>query len=73
MYRLQQMVCLLNRAIKEMRYAYRVFNEYRGIRKISIFGSARTPEAHTDYQTAKAFSAAGSTSLKYQAQPYMRS
>ncbi|MGI9014494.1 MAG: LOG family protein [Phycisphaerales bacterium] len=49
---------LLNRALKEMRYAYRVFNGYRGVRKISIFGSARTPEAHPDYVAARTFSAA---------------
>lgn len=49
---------LITRALKEMRYAYRVFNRYRGIRKISIFGSARTPEDHADYQAARAFSAA---------------
>jgi uncharacterized protein (TIGR00730 family) len=48
---------LLNTALKEMRYAYRVFNKYRGIPKITIFGSARTPENHPDYLMAKAFSA----------------
>ena len=37
---------LLNRALKDMRYAYRVFNRYVGTRKIAIFGSARTPEDH---------------------------
>ncbi|MHC4946754.1 MAG: LOG family protein [Planctomycetota bacterium] len=49
---------LLTRAMKEMRYAYRVFNRYRGTRKISIFGSARTPEEHPDYRQARAFGAA---------------
>jgi uncharacterized protein (TIGR00730 family) len=49
---------LLNRAFKEMRHAYRVFNRYKGRRKISIFGSARTPETHPDYLAARAFSAA---------------
>ena len=49
---------MINRSLKEMRYAYRIFNEYRGIRRISIFGSARTPEDHPDYITAKAFGAA---------------
>lgn len=46
---------LVNAALKEMRYAYRVFNRYRGVRKISIFGSARTPEAHPDYHAARRF------------------
>ena len=49
---------LLNRALKDMRYAYRVFNRYQGTRKIAIFGSARTPEDHADYLAAKRFSAA---------------
>ncbi len=49
---------LLNRALKEMRYAYRVFNPYEGTRKIAIFGSARTPEDHPNYLAARSFSAA---------------
>jgi uncharacterized protein (TIGR00730 family) len=48
---------LVNSALKEMRYAYRVFNRYVGTRKISMFGSARTPETHPDYIAAKTFSA----------------
>ena len=48
---------LLNRAMKDMRYAYMIFNRYRGTRKISIFGSARTPEDHPDYLAARQFSA----------------
>lgn len=49
---------LINAALKEMRYAYRVFNKYRPTQKISIFGSARTPENHRDYIAARQFSAA---------------
>lgn len=49
---------LMTRAFKEMRYAYSIFNQYRGKRCVSLFGSARTPSSHPDYQTAKAFSAA---------------
>jgi len=49
---------LMSRSLKEMRYAYRVFNQYKGSRCISIFGSARTPEDHPDYLAAKKFSAA---------------
>lgn len=48
---------MINRSLKEMRYAYRIFNEYKGLRRISIFGSARTPEDHPDYLAAKAFGA----------------
>jgi uncharacterized protein (TIGR00730 family) len=47
---------LITRSLKEMRYAYRVFNEYKGGPRISIFGSARTPEEHPDYQAAVTFS-----------------
>jgi uncharacterized protein (TIGR00730 family) len=49
---------LINSSLKEMWYAYRVFNRYQGIRKISIFGSARTPEDHPDYLAAVEFSKA---------------
>jgi uncharacterized protein (TIGR00730 family) len=48
---------LMSRAMKEMRYAYRIFNKHKGSRCISIFGSARTPEDHPDYLAAKEFSA----------------
>lgn len=48
-------VKLMTRAFKEMRYAYRIFNKYPKCHRISIFGSARTPEDHPDYITAKAF------------------
>ncbi|WP_068471191.1 LOG family protein [Candidatus Protochlamydia phocaeensis] len=48
---------LMTRAFKEMRYAYRIFNQYPSGKRISIFGSARTPPDHPDYVAAKAFSA----------------
>ncbi len=41
---------LLNAALKELRYAFRIFAPYRAVPKISIFGSARTPEDHPDYR-----------------------
>jgi uncharacterized protein (TIGR00730 family) len=46
---------LINRSFKELRYALKVFIPYRDVRKVSIFGSARTPESHGDYQQASAF------------------
>jgi len=49
---------LITRALKEMRYAYRIFNDYPDVRRISIFGSARTPENHPDYHMAQEFSQA---------------
>jgi len=43
---------LMSRALREMRYAYRVFNQYgKKARRLTIFGSARTPETHPDYLT----------------------
>jgi uncharacterized protein (TIGR00730 family) len=48
-------VKLLELALKEMRRSYRLFNRYRGVRKVSIFGSARTPEDHPDYHAAREF------------------
>src|SRR5687768_5132058 len=35
---------LLNKSLKEIRYALKIFAPYRETRKVSIFGSARTPE-----------------------------
>jgi hypothetical protein len=45
---------LVTTAVKELRYAYRVFAEYDAPR-VTIFGSARTPEEHPDYQAAVEF------------------
>ncbi|MFG0284694.1 MAG: LOG family protein [Phycisphaerales bacterium JB039] len=47
---------LMTAAIKELRYAYRVFGQYPDPHKVTIFGSARTPEGHPDYIAAVAFS-----------------
>lgn len=49
---------LMNRALKEMRYAFNIFNPYANIPCVSVFGSARTPEDHPDYMVARSFSAA---------------
>lgn len=47
---------LMTAAMKELRYAYRVFGEYPEPHKVTIFGSARTPEDHPDYLAAVEFS-----------------
>lgn len=47
---------LMTAAMKELRYAYRVFGEYPNVHKVTIFGSARTPEDHPDYKSAVEFS-----------------
>ncbi len=49
---------LMTRTMKEMRYAYRIFNRFPHAKRVSVFGSARTPEDHPDYLAAKAFSIA---------------
>ncbi len=48
-------VKLINKAFGELRYALKVFAPYRDVRKISIFGSSRTPEGHPDYLAAGSF------------------
>ncbi len=47
---------LMTAAMKELRYAYRVFGQYPDSHKVTIFGSARTPEDHPDYIAAVEFS-----------------
>jgi uncharacterized protein (TIGR00730 family) len=46
---------LVSRSIKELRYALKVFRPYQDIPKISIFGSARTPENDPTYQACLTF------------------
>jgi hypothetical protein len=46
---------VINRALSEVRYAARVFKPYRKKRKVSIFGSARTPETDPSYKMAVEF------------------
>ena len=46
---------ILRTAVKELRHAFRVFDGYRGIPKVSIFGSARTSPEHPNYRMAADF------------------
>ncbi|HZP41512.1 MAG TPA: LOG family protein [Candidatus Binatia bacterium] len=46
---------LLNAALRELRYAFKVFAPYRDVRKVSIFGSARTKTDAPTYRTASEF------------------
>ncbi|MHB8513135.1 MAG: LOG family protein [Actinomycetota bacterium] len=46
---------IVNSAVKEIRYAFRVFAPYRHIRKVSLFGSARTHVGDPAYETARLF------------------
>lgn len=44
---------IANAALKEMRYAFNIFESYRDQKKASIFGSARTPVDHPLYDLAR--------------------
>lgn len=46
---------ILRTSIKEMRYAFKVFDQYRGIPKVTVFGSARSKPEDPEYQTALRF------------------
>lgn len=46
---------LMNRSLKEMRYAAKVFADYRQFRKVCVFGSARTPPSEAQYKVAEDF------------------
>lgn len=46
---------ILNAALRELRYAFKVFAPYTEVPKVTIFGSARTSEDHPQYQEAKKF------------------
>jgi uncharacterized protein (TIGR00730 family) len=48
-------VKVLSRAIRELRYAFRVFQPYRRRRKVTVFGSARTPPGDPAYEQAVEF------------------
>ena len=48
---------LFNRALKELRYASRVFLPYSEHPKVVVFGSARTPEDAPEYCAAREFGA----------------
>ena len=42
-------------ALKELRYAYKVFAPYRAVRKVTVFGSARTAGGEAGARTARDF------------------
>lgn len=46
---------ILTRALKELRYAFKVFTPYRKQRKVTVFGSARTAPEHPAYAQAVTF------------------
>ena len=46
---------ILSRALRELRYAFKVFSPYRWRRKVTVFGSARTRPDQAAYQQAVEF------------------
>ena len=46
---------LLNSTLKELRHAFRVFAPWAHVRKVAVFGSARTKPEHPDYEQARRF------------------
>jgi uncharacterized protein (TIGR00730 family) len=49
-------VKLLNTALKELRYSFKIFTPFRNVRKVAVFGSARLPESHPAYAVAVDYS-----------------
>jgi uncharacterized protein (TIGR00730 family) len=47
---------ILAASLRELRYAFNIFRPFRDRRKITIFGSARTPPEAPEYAQAKKFS-----------------
>jgi cytosine/adenosine deaminase-related metal-dependent hydrolase len=48
-------VKLMSRALREMRVAARVFAKYNRVRKVAVFGSARTKPEQEEFKQAVAF------------------
>lgn len=46
---------LINSALKELRYSFKVFSLYRNVRKVAIFGSTRTKKESPEYKLAEEF------------------
>jgi uncharacterized protein (TIGR00730 family) len=46
---------IINTALKELRYAFKIFTPYRHLRKVSVFGSARAPKKSPEFHLAKEF------------------
>ncbi len=46
---------ILSRTLRELRYAFKVFAPYRHLRKVTMFGSARTMPGEPTYQQAVQF------------------
>lgn len=47
---------LVNNALKELRYSFKIFSPYRAVKKVIIFGSARSKINSAEYKMAEEFS-----------------
>jgi len=46
---------LVNNALKELRYSFKIFSPYRDVKKVIIFGSARSKKTSAEYKMAEEF------------------
>src|SRR5216110_1127278 len=46
---------VIQTAVRELRYAFKLFAPHAGTRKVTIFGSARTAPSKTEYKQAAEF------------------
>src|SRR6187402_771106 len=46
---------VIQTAVRELRYAFKLFEPHAGVRKVTIFGSARTAPSKQEYQQAVDF------------------
>ncbi len=46
---------LVNNALKELRYSFKIFTLYRDVKKVIIFGSARSANTSPEYKMAEEF------------------
>src|SRR5512143_3676651 len=46
---------LVNNALKELRYSFKIFLPYRNIKKVAVFGSARSSKPSAEYKMAEEF------------------
>ncbi|TAM38323.1 TIGR00730 family Rossman fold protein [bacterium] len=47
---------LVNNTLKELRYSFKIFSPYREVKKVIIFGSARSKKSSAEYKMAEEFS-----------------
>ncbi len=46
---------LANNTLKELRYSFKIFSPYRAVKKVIIFGSARSKKTSAEYKLAEEF------------------